>query len=144
MSGLDEKKKARYQECFNYNDKKGKGTIESKDLGLVMRSLGLNPTEAELKDFTTEAGATLTFDQFLKYATKPLKTNPSEEEMREAFKVFDKDGQGFLSAAELRHIMTNLGERLSKEELEEMIKEADTNKDGNINYASFVKLMLHL
>ena len=109
-----------------------------------MRSLGLNPTEAELKEFTTEAGATLTFDQFTKYATRPLKTNPSDEEMREAFKVFDKDGQGFLSVAELRHIMTNLGEKLSKEELEEMIKEADANKDGMINYASFVKLMLHL
>jgi len=109
-----------------------------------MRSLGLNPTEAELKEFTTEAGATLTFDQFTKYATKPLKTNPSEEEMREAFKVFDKDGQGFLSVAELRHIMSNLGEKLSKEELEELIKEADTNKDGLVNYAQFVKLMLHL
>ena len=38
-----------------------------------------------------------------------MKDTDSEEEIREAFKVFDKDGNGFISAAELRHVMTNLG-----------------------------------
>ena len=42
----------------------------------------------------------------------------------EAFKVFDKDGNGFVSAAELRHVMTNLGEKLTDEEVDEMIREA--------------------
>ena len=41
----------------------------------------------------------------------------SEEEIREAFRVFDKDGNGFISAAELRHVMTNLGEKLTDEEV---------------------------
>merc|ERR1712096_340556 len=49
----------------------------------------------------------------------------SEEEIREAFRVFDKDGNGFISAAELRHVMTNLGEKLTDEEVDEMIREAD-------------------
>lgn len=39
--------------------------------------------------------------------------------------MFDKDGNGFISAAELRHIMTNLGEKLTDEEVDEMIREAD-------------------
>lgn len=56
----------------------------------------------------------------------------SEEELREAFKVFDKDGNGFISAAELRHVMTNLGEKLSDAEVDEMIREADVDGDGQV------------
>ena len=46
---------------------------------------------------------------------RKMKDTDSEEETLEAFKVFDKDGNGFISAAELRHIMTNLGEKLTDE-----------------------------
>jgi calmodulin len=58
----------------------------------------------------------------------------TEEELREAFKVFDKDGSGYISARELSHVMANLGEKLTEEEVDEMIKEADTNGDGQICY----------
>ena len=56
--------------------------------------------------------------------------------------VFDKDGNGFISAAELRHVMTNLGEKLTDEEVDEMIAEADVDGDGQINYEEFVKMMM--
>merc|ERR1719400_2250580 len=55
---------------------------------------------------------------------RKMKDTDSEEEIREAFRVFDKDGNGFISAAELRHVMTNLGEKLTDEEVDEMIREA--------------------
>ena len=58
----------------------------------------------------------------------------SEQELKEAFKVFDKDGSGFISAAELRHVMTNLGEKLTDAEVDEMIREADIDGDGQICY----------
>ena len=85
-----------------------------------------------------------------------MKDTDSEEEIKEAFKVFDKDGNGYISAAELRHVMTNLGkayscllccilckvlihkpslgEKLSENEVDEMIREADVDGDGQINY----------
>ena len=65
---------------------------------------------------------------------RKMKDTDSEEEIREAFKVFDKDGNGFISAAELRHVMTNLGEKLTDEEVDEMIREADIDGDGQVNY----------
>ena len=48
--------------------------------------------------------------------------------------MFDKDGNGNISAAELRHVMTNLGEKLTDEQIDEMIKEADIDGDGQVNY----------
>lgn len=45
-----------------------------------------------------------------------------------------QDGNGYISAAELRHVMTNLGEKLTDEEVDEMIREADIDGDGQVNY----------
>lgn len=122
------------------------GTITTKELGVVMRSLGQNPTEAELQDMVSEVDAdgngTIDFQEFLDLMARKMKDSDSEEELKEAFKVFDKDGNGFISAAELRHVMTNLGEKLTDEEVDEMIKEADTDGDGQVNYDEFVKMML--
>ena len=57
-----------------------------------------------------------------------------EQELRESFRVFDKNGDGFISANELRQVMFTLGEKLSDEEVDEMIREADIDGDGRVNY----------
>ena len=79
-----------------------------------MRSLGQNPTEAELQDMINEVDAdgngTIDFPEFLTMMARKMRDTDSEEEIKEAFKVFDKDGNGYISAAELRHVMTNLGQ----------------------------------
>ena len=61
-----------------------------------------------------------------------------------ANEVFDRDGNGFISAAELRHVMTNLGEKLTDEEVDEMIREADVDGDGQINYEESALRILFL
>lgn len=83
-----------------------------------MRSLGQNPTEAELQDMINEVdvdgNGTIDFPEFLTMMARKMRDTDSEEEIKEAFKVFDKDGNGYISAAELRHVMTNLGELHAK------------------------------
>ncbi|KAF7377609.1 Calmodulin [Mycena sanguinolenta] len=133
-----------FKEAFSLFDKDGDGTITTKELGTVMRSLGQNPTEAELQDMINEVDAdgngTIDFPEFLTMMARKMRDTDSEEEIKEAFKVFDKDGNGYISAAELRHVMTNLGEKLSDNEVDEMIREADVDGDGQINYEEFVKV----
>ena len=142
----------RFKEAFSLFDKDGDGTITTKELGTVMRSLGQNPTEAELQDMINEVDAdgngtyilksiihiwtqsvigwhmidsfwishqpgTIDFPEFLSLMARKMKDTDTEEELIEAFKVFDRDGNGFISAAELRHVMTNLGEKLTDEEV---------------------------
>ena len=71
--------------------------------------------------------------EFLTMMARKMKDTDSEEEIREAFKVFDRDNNGFISAAELRHVMTSIGEKLTDEEVDEMIREADQDGDGRID-----------
>lgn len=71
--------------------------------------------------------------EFLTMMARKMKDTDSEEEIREAFKVFDRDNNGFISAAELRHVMTSIGEKLTDDEVDEMIREADQDGDGRIN-----------
>jgi len=143
---LTEEQIAEFKEAFSLFDKDGDGTITTKELGTVMRSLGQNPTEAELQDMINEVDAdgngTIDFPEFCTLMARKMKDTDSEEELKEAFRVFDKDGNGFISAAELRHIMTNLGEKLTDEEVDEMLREADIDGDGQINYEEFVKVMM--
>ena len=129
---LTEEQIAEFKEAFSLFDKDGDGTITTKELGTVMRSLGQNPTEAELQDMINEVDAdgngTIDFPEFLSLMARKMKDTDTEEELIEAFKVFDRDGNGFISAAELRHVMTNLGEKLTDEEVDEMIREALRNE----------------
>ena len=95
----------------------GDGTITAKKLGVVMRSLGQNPTEAELQDMINEVDADgngiIDFPEFLTMMARKMLETDSEEQIKEAFKVFDRDGNGYISPAELKYVMTSLGEELS-------------------------------
>jgi len=134
-----------FREAFSMFDKNGDGTISSAELGTIMRSLGQNPTENELMDMINEVdidgNGTIDFREFLNMMAKKVNKSDSEEELREAFRVFDKDGNGHISANELRTVMTTLGEKLTDEEVDEMIFEADLDGDGQVNYEEFVRMM---
>jgi Ca2+-binding EF-hand superfamily protein len=143
---LTEEQINEFKEAFSLFDKDGDGTITTKQLGAIMRSLGQNPTEAELQDMINEVdcdgNGTVDFPEFLTMMSRKMKDTDSEEELIEVFKVFDRDGNGTISIAELRHVMASLGEKLTDEEVDEMLNEADVDSNGNINYEEFIKMMM--
>ena len=94
-----------------------------------------------INELDADGNGTIDFPEFLTMMARKIKDIDSEEEIRDAFRVFDKDGNGFISTTELRHVMTNLGEKLTDQEVNEMIGEADVDGDGQINDEEFVTMM---
>eukprot|EP00996_Jenningsia_fusiforme_P000740 NODE_166_length_2944_cov_19.065630_g152_i0.p1 GENE.NODE_166_length_2944_cov_19.065630_g152_i0~~NODE_166_length_2944_cov_19.065630_g152_i0.p1 ORF type:complete len:935 (-),score=237.39 NODE_166_length_2944_cov_19.065630_g152_i0:138-2855(-) len=103
------------------------GTLPVDMLGKALQSLGQNPSDAELRDMCDGIGAKdrVDFPEFLGFMAMKMSDTDSEEEIKEAFRLFDKDGDGTISVAELANVMSSLGEKLTDEEIDEMIREAD-------------------
>merc|ERR1712048_1467231 len=135
-----------FKEAFSLFDKDADGSITSAELGTVMRALGQNPTDAELQDMVNEVDSdgngSIDFPEFLDMMSRKMKDADSEEQIKEAFRVFDADNNGFITAKELRIVMANLGEKLTNEEVEEMIKEADQDGDGRVNFEESASMMV--
>ena len=123
-----------FRDAFSLFDKNGDGSISTAELGEVMRSLGHKPTEEGLKIMIDEVDAdgngNIDFAEFLTLMARRMKAKDTQTEIAEAFKVFDKDNSGKISVKELRDVMTSLGEKLTKNEVEDMIKDADIDGDG--------------
>lgn len=133
------------KEAFAMYDLDGNGVITTRELGSVMRTLGLNPTEAEIlnfiKEVDTDNSGTISLKEFSVLMAGKLKNIDTEEDIIEAFKVFDVANKGYITVHEMRHVMTNLGEKLTEQEIDDMMREADSDGDGIINYQDFVKIM---
>ncbi len=112
---------AEFQEAFMLYDNRGDGKIAVSLIGDVMRALGQNPTESEVKKLVHEhrADDRVSFETFLPIlqAICQRRSDDTGEDFVEGLRHFDKDGNGFISAAELRHLLTTLGEKLSDEEV---------------------------
>ena len=143
---LTEEQIAEFKEAFSLFDKDGDSNITSKEVGAVMRSLGQTPTEAELTDMINDIDAdgngTIDFPEFLSLMGRKMRDSDTEEELIEAFKVFDKDGTGLIKPAGLKLVMASLGDKLTDEEIEDVMKEADIDGDGCINYEEFLRMMM--
>jgi Ca2+-binding EF-hand superfamily protein len=89
-----------------------------------------------------DGDGTVDFEEFIQLMEMKMNDSDEEQDIIEVFKVFDNDGNGYITAAELRHVMTNLEEKLTDDEIDEMINEADIDGDGQISYNEFKKMMM--
>ena len=147
LENLTDEQIAEFKEAFQIFDKDGDGSITTKELGTVMRSLGQNPSDDEIRqmiiDVDEDKSETIDFKEFLGLMAKKMKENDSEDELIDAFKVFDRDDNGKISAHELRYVMLSSGEDLTEQVIQEMVLEADTDGDGFIDYEEFVRIMMN-
>merc|ERR1712241_235932 len=133
---LSEEQIGEFQDAFAFYDSDHDGIINAHELSLILRSIGQNPTEAELQDMVNEVDkdgtGSLDFPEFLLMMGMKINEQNAEDEIREAFKVFEGDGNGYINRQELPLVMMNLGEPMTTEEIQGMINEADRDGDGQI------------
>jgi calmodulin len=136
--------------AFDALDFTRSGLINTKVLNTAMRSLGLSPTGRELLELITlidpENNGTMSFNQFLTAVASKLMKDFSagsvpEEHIRDAFAVFDRDSNGFITPDEVRHVLAEWGEKISDEEVQKMITEADQDGDGKVDFNEFKRMM---
>ena len=146
VENLTEETINQFHYLFDLFDKDSSGTITTKELGTVMRNLGQNPSEEELKQLIREVDlngdGTIDFKEFLCLMVKKMDDSDIDQELQDAFKFFDGDKDGYITSLELRNAMNNLGDEYTPEEAEEMIKEGDLDNDGKISFDEFMKIVL--
>lgn len=119
----------------NEVDINGNGTIEFNEFLLMMsKKMKVAEGEDELKEAFRWVQIRLTILSFFCHVPKKKMPDFYGDIIGDFFRVFDKNNDGLISSTELRHVMTNLGERLSDAEVDDMIKEADSDGDGMVNY----------
>ncbi|TRY96643.1 hypothetical protein DNTS_024260 [Danionella cerebrum] len=158
-SFLSEEMIAEFKAAFDMFDTDGGGDISTKELGTVMRMLGQNPTREELdaiiEEVDEDGSGTIDFEEFLVMMVQQLKEDQagkSEEELSECFRIFDKyvpyitellikNQDGFIDREEFGDILHATGEPVTEEDIDELMSDADTNKDGKIDFDEFLKMM---
>lgn len=136
------------KEIFSLFDLNGCGYIETKDLGTLIRALWKCPTEAEVFDYKKELDPDgterISFEGFLSFFNKipVFDIKKAREDLLSSFRVFDKNNNGLIQEKELKHLLTNLGEKLSEDDVNELIQEVDKDKDGWIEYSKLIDKMI--
>jgi len=142
------KKQDELKEVFNLYDEELDGKIDCLQIGDVARACGLKPTNAMVTkaqgaDYKRKGEKRITFEEWL-----PIYEQLSKEkeqgtfaDFMEGLRVFDKDESGKILAAELRHILLALGERLNTDQVDEIMKGVEDG-EGMVNYETFIKKVL--
>jgi len=126
--GLTPSQLETFKEAFSIRDQAQQGYIPFSEFPALWRSIGQNPTEAELKEIIAEndtGTGHFDLDKFLRICESDnprwLKDNLRPEELIEAFKVMDKDGKGTITIPQLRYMLQCLGDKLEDAEADELV-----------------------
>ena len=147
INNLTEMEIALYKEAFQIFDKHSEGYISSNELGTIMSSLGFNISDEDLNEITNiydneQNNNMIDFISFLGIISKKKGNIYKEEDLIDAFRIFDKEGNGKISSKELLYVMMSSGEDFNENYIKELISESSIEHDEFIDYQKFVKLLI--
>ena len=117
------------------------GKIGSSEIAKACRAGGLNPSEADLKEWKSEVKSGLDEAGFVKFMNRKFgESGDSTDEIVDAFQAFDTTGNGTISTTELKHILTTMGEKMTETEVNTLISECDVD-NGKINYMTMANML---
>ena len=135
-----------YQDLFDSYDLNKTGEIERKEMKTILKKLGKESTNEEIEQIwksmnKIESDSTISFNDFIEFIKRfnLSKNTMSTDDIINAFEIFDKNHDGTLSINEFKHILMDLGQKFSEDEVNEIITEIDLDNNGKINYRDFVE-----
>ncbi|KAL1468419.1 hypothetical protein MTO96_041497 [Rhipicephalus appendiculatus] len=141
---LNDTQVSELRDVFFKFDAERTGTVAFEHVDEILRTAGRVITDPEFKKrvkstVPAELEKKVQFPEFVDMVQKCTRPFNAQKDLHDAFRVFDRDGHGFITTAELRHVVTTLGERMTEDEAEELIREADANNEGHVDYEEFIK-----
>eukprot|EP00457_Paulinella_chromatophora_P016742 gb/GEZN01017606.1/.p1 GENE.gb/GEZN01017606.1/~~gb/GEZN01017606.1/.p1 ORF type:complete len:146 (+),score=29.91 gb/GEZN01017606.1/:139-576(+) len=138
MSSLTAEKTKELKLAFDLYDQKKTGKVTQEDFIKLLRAMGKTPNESEAKDIASKAKE-FTFPKFVEAVEAP--SDPiTADQLLNGFKVCDENQTGSISLEELKTMLTTMGDKLSGEEVDEMLKGVKQN-GGKVNIQEYVKFM---
>ncbi|XP_038985599.1 probable calcium-binding protein CML18 [Phoenix dactylifera] len=133
------------ERVFAHYDANGDGKISASELANVMRALGSEVSDEELKammaELDSDGDGFVDLNDFAAFHRGLGDAAGREEELRDAFAIYDLDKNGLISAKELHLVLTRLGEKCSVQDCSRMIRSVDLDGDGSVNFEEFKKMM---
>ena len=143
---IDEELRDDLMDCFSLFDKKGDMKVESSHIVDVLRSVGLSPTSASVQKCLKDSdmiGKRVDFETFYGIYHQMANTKPlvGFEDMVEGLKTLDREQTGMISSAELRHVLINVGDKMTEQQVTDIIANREGN-DGTVNYKELIHMIM--
>jgi len=144
----DDQKMQMLRKAFQMFDTTKSGFIDTIKIGTILNTLGQAYDDTELNalvaDNDPESEGRVNFETFCCIAVHFLEEEDAEamqEELKEAFRLYDREGNGYITTATLSEILAALDDKLTSEDLEGMIAEIDTDGSGTVDFDEFMEMM---
>jgi len=135
-----------YKAAFTLFDKDSDGKLNSDEMGVLMRSLGQNFSNKDLKRITDEidhnGNGIIELHEFLNLMADNRHQDEDQTELIKAFKYFDRNNEGLIDFEEFKHVLTTVSEVLSPEETEALVNLSKLDSNGKLNYKDLARMML--
>mmetsp|Transcript_37790 Transcript_37790/g.99944 ORF Transcript_37790/g.99944 Transcript_37790/m.99944 type:complete len:147 (-) Transcript_37790:282-722(-) len=137
---------ANFREAFQIFDQDQDGVVSAAELQRVMKAMGNTLTDQEVRDIMKEAGSTTSisypaFSRLMGVGLKNQRDTDPEDEIRDAFKLFDLDGDGQISPKDMVKALAQFGVTLTDSDVDKLIGEATLSRDRNVSYEIFKRVM---
>ena len=139
--GLSDAEKREIKEIFDLFNVDKHGFVDRRHLLLAFKALGVEIRGEDLEAYTKSKQSKFSLDQFMDIVSQYMLNRDPDDELRQAFKLFDRDGSGYITFEKLKAVSAELNEALTDEELKEMISEADKDRDGKVSFEDFARVL---
>ncbi|XP_047480434.1 troponin C-like [Penaeus chinensis] len=148
MDSLEPDQIETLRKAFDSFDTEKAGSIGIETVSTILRMMGVKISEKNLQEVIAETdedgSGMLEFEEFVELAAKFLIEEDEESlkaELKEAFRIYDKEGNGYITTDTLKEILKELDSRLTNEELEGIIEEVDEDGSGTLDFDEFMEMM---